>query len=64
MRDPIRELEEKVQRLELDRQRPYLELRHGDGERRVRIGLQDDGRWGVRVWDGAGALVVDDTTTV
>lgn len=57
----VAELRAKVAQLEADRQRPYVELR-GAGDRRARIGLQTDGDWGVRVWDGAGALFVDDTT--
>jgi hypothetical protein len=57
----IADLRRRVADLEADRQRPYLELR-GIGERRLRIGVQDDGGWGLRVWDSTGALVIDDTT--
>lgn len=33
-----------------------------DGTRvRTRIGLQDDGKYGLRVWNAAGTLVVDQT---
>jgi len=53
-------LQRRVGELERDRQRPYLELR-GTGQRRVRLGLQDDGTWGLRVWSAAGVLIVNDT---
>lgn len=56
----LQRLEDRVQRLELDRERPFLELR-GPGAERVRLGRQDDGRWGLRVWSAAGALIIDTT---
>lgn len=56
----IAQLRRKVADLEAGRQRPYLELR--DGNRRLRVGVQDDGSWGLRVWDSGGVLVIDDTT--
>lgn len=57
----IAQLRRKVADLEADRQRPYLELR-GAAAQRLRVGAQDDGSWGLRVWDSGGVLVIDDTT--
>jgi len=53
-------LEDRLQRLELQRQAPFLELR-GPGLERVRLGRQDDGRWGLRVTSAAGTLIIDTT---
>lgn len=57
----IRDLEKRVEALER-RQPPSLSF--SDGTRvRVRIGRQDDGKFGLRVWTSAGALTIDYTTS-
>ncbi len=56
----MKRIEANLRQLAADRQRPYLELR-GDDQRRVRLGLQEDGTWGIRIWDSAGALILDET---
>lgn len=58
--DRVKRLQRDVDQLQRDRQRPYLVLRD-TGDRQVRLGLQDDGTWGLRMWDTAGVLILDET---
>lgn len=55
------ELERRIERLEALLQRSALETRSADGVLRVRLGRQDDGAYGLRVWSAAGVLVIDET---
>lgn len=43
--------------------RPYDEYRDGSGVLRVRQGLQTDGKYGIRIWNSAGVLQIDNTYT-
>lgn len=67
VQDPMFELERRLAQIErrlaaLERPAP-TSIAFTDGTRvRVRIGLQDDGKYGVRVWTSAGALTYDQTT--
>jgi hypothetical protein len=46
----------------LEREQP-ARLSHSDGTRiRSRLGLQLDGKYGLRVWNTAGTVVFDQTT--
>lgn len=56
----VARLERELAALQADRQRPYVELR-GTASRRARLGLQDDGSWGIRVWNSAGTLILNTT---
>ncbi len=56
-----RPLSQRVAALEAATQRTYWETFDTNGTRRVRIGEQTDGKFGVRVWDNAGTLKVDNT---
>jgi len=59
-----RELGRTRARLEvLERVTPQAISFHDGTRVRVRIGLQDDGTYGIRIWDSAGALAFDYTTT-
>ncbi|MBA3689523.1 MAG: hypothetical protein H0W81_11975 [Chloroflexi bacterium] len=60
--ETVRGLEARVARLEGRLQARRQDYRDGNGVLRVRVGQQDGGAWGVRVWSNAGALVIDDTT--
>lgn len=59
----VLELERRVARLERLVQAQRRDFRDTGGLLRVRVGLQDDGRYGLRVWTSAGALVIDSTTS-
>lgn len=54
---------ERVLRLERLVQAQRRDYRDTAGTLRVRVGLQDDGKVGVRTWTSAGALAFDDTTS-
>lgn len=46
----------------LERRQPAA-IAFGDATRiRVRVGKQDNGSFGIRVWNASGALVIDHTT--
>lgn len=57
----IAALQRRVQQLEAQAQAPYQEYRDTAGRLRVRVGVQADGAWGLRVWNTSGALIVDQT---
>ncbi len=59
----IRALQRRVELLEGGRQATRQDLRDVNGTLRVRLGQQDDGSWGLRVWTSAGSLAIDHTTT-
>jgi hypothetical protein len=47
---------------ELERQTPdAVSIQDDDGAERVRLGLQDDGSYGIRIWDAGGTLRHDQT---
>lgn len=55
----IADLEKRL--ADLERRQPKS-FAISDGTRvRVRLGLQSDGKYGLRVWNAAGTLVVDNT---
>jgi hypothetical protein len=57
----FRALEQRLERLE--RAQPSsIAFKDAAGTLRVRLGEQTDGKYGLRVWDAAGALVIDSTT--
>lgn len=58
----VARLQEQVAQLERDRIRTFQEYADPAGNRRVRIGLQDDGSFGIRVWSNTGTLVHNYTT--
>lgn len=60
--DEVRELRQRVAQLERAQQASRLSFTDGAGTLRVRVGRQDDGAWGLRVWTSAGALAIDETT--
>lgn len=39
----------------------YLSAVDSNGNERVRIGEQDDGSFGIRIWDDQGSLRLDET---
>jgi len=55
------ELRRRVEQLERQVKRQTVDQRDTAGRLRVRIGRQDDGKYGTRIWSSAGALVFDDT---
>lgn len=57
----VAELQAKVASLELTARRRRLDARDDAGTLRVRLGLQADGTYGLRIWSSGGALVVDQT---
>lgn len=52
---------EKVAAIEASVGRDYQEIRDTAGTLRVRIGRQTDGKYGVRIWNSAGVLQIDQT---
>jgi hypothetical protein len=52
-------LRRRVEALEAQAQAPYKEFRNPAGVLRVRVGRQTDGTWGLRAWNAAGALVIN-----
>lgn len=58
------QLEERVADLERQTRRLRYDVRDASGVLRVRLGdIDGTGRYGLRVWSSAGALVVDSTST-
>lgn len=53
------ELEQRVAHLERGQVRDRYDVRDSSGRLRVRVGLQADGTYGVRIWSSAGALIHD-----
>lgn len=52
---------EKLAAIEAVAGRDYQEIRDSSGVLRVRIGKQTDGKYGVRIWNSAGVLQIDNT---
>ena len=59
----VTDLTRRVAQLEAQTMASNREWRDPDGRLRVRVGVQADGRWGVRAWNAAGVLIVDQTAT-
>lgn len=67
----IRDLDRRIATLERSRGRltaatareGTITILDAAGTTRVVLGLQADGKYGLRVWTSAGALAVDDTTS-
>lgn len=56
-----RPVSQRVAALEASTQRAYWETFDASGVRRVRVGKQTDGKYGVRIWDSGGVLKIDQT---
>jgi hypothetical protein len=56
-----RPISQRIAALEASTQRPYWEVFDPNGIRRVRIGEQTDGTYGLRIWNNAGVLQVNQT---
>lgn len=39
-----------------------LDWRDDEGRLRIRLGRQEDGTWGLRIWNAAGVLTTNDTS--
>jgi hypothetical protein len=59
---PEARLAQLTKRVEAIERRQPKTIAFGDGTRiRTRLGLHSDGKYGLRVWSAAGALVIDNT---